>query len=64
MKWDERESIAEKEILTGNVPSFIKQFVPVNVFINDSSGHRSVLLIMFRPTTYQSVTITTGHAYL
>jgi len=38
MKWDEREPIAEKEILSGNIPSFIKQFVPVNVFIKDSSG--------------------------
>ena len=38
MKWNEREPIAEKEILSGNMPSFIKQFVPINVFIKDSSG--------------------------
>jgi len=38
MKWNEREPIAEKEILSGNMPSFIKQFVPINVFLKDSSG--------------------------
>ena len=38
MKWDEREPIALKEILAGDVPDFLKKFVPINVSVTDSNG--------------------------
>jgi len=38
MKWDEREPIALKEILAGDVPDFLKKFVPINVSVIDSNG--------------------------
>ena len=37
MKWKERDSFVVKEILAGNVPSFLKKFVPVHVSMIDSS---------------------------
>ena len=37
-KWQSRDSLALKEILAGNIPSFLKKFVPIHVEINDSSG--------------------------
>lgn len=40
LKWNEREPIAIREILSGNIPSFIKQLVPIKVDITDSSGKR------------------------
>lgn len=36
--WAQRDSFAVKEILSGNIPSFLKFFVPVNAEIKDSSG--------------------------
>lgn len=37
-KWKERDSLAVQEILAGNIPSFLKKFVPVNSEIKDSVG--------------------------
>jgi hypothetical protein len=37
---DEREALAVKEILSGNLPSFLKRMVRVNTSITDSSGKR------------------------
>ena len=38
--WQRRDSFAVKEILAGNMPSFLKRFVPVNTEITDSFGKR------------------------
>lgn len=35
---EERETVAMQEILSGNLPGFLKKFVPVKVSITDSSG--------------------------
>jgi len=37
MKWDVREPLLEKEILAGNVPSFLRKFVRISVRITDSA---------------------------
>lgn len=37
MKWQERDSFVLKEVLAGNVPSFLKKFVPVHVSMVDSA---------------------------
>ena len=36
MKWKERDSVAVREILAGNVPAFIRKFVEVEVAVLDS----------------------------
>ncbi|HVF81996.1 MAG TPA: hypothetical protein VM884_08685, partial [Flavisolibacter sp.] len=36
MAWQQRDSFAVKEILSGNVPSFLKKFVAVKTSITDS----------------------------
>lgn len=41
MKWNEREPMAVKEILEGNVPAFLKKMAPIKVSIIDSTtGHK------------------------
>ena len=36
--WHERDSFAVKEILAGNIPSFLKKLVAIHTSINDSAG--------------------------
>lgn len=36
--WQQRDSLAVKEILSGNIPSFLKKFVAVHTEIKDSAG--------------------------
>ncbi len=38
--WVRRDSFALKEVLAGNIPSFLKNFIPVNIEIKDSGGKR------------------------
>ena len=38
MKWNEREPLMIREILTGNVPSFLKRLVPIHAMFKNSSG--------------------------
>lgn len=38
IKWNEREPIMQKEILSGNMPGFLKKLVPVHINIKDSLG--------------------------
>ncbi len=40
MKWDEREPLMIKEILSGNVPNFLRRLVPIHVVIKDSLGEK------------------------
>lgn len=47
-KWKERDSLAVQGILSGNIPSFLKKFVPVYSEITDSMGtlHHAVFFAM------------------
>lgn len=38
--WRQRDSLAGKEVLKGNIPSFLKSFVPVHTEIKDAGGKR------------------------
>ena len=38
MTWQKRDSLAVNEILAGNIPSFLKKFVPVHVSITTPEG--------------------------
>lgn len=42
MKWQERDSFVVKEILAGNLPSFLKKFVNVKVSIVDSVTNKTI----------------------
>lgn len=55
MKWNEREPLWEKEVLSGNVPSFLKKFVPVTVSINDSATGRVITASYFVSPDYLSI---------
>ena len=47
--WHQRDSFAVKEILSGNIPSFLKRFVAVNTEIRDSSGKRTRAIYYVSP---------------
>jgi hypothetical protein len=55
MKWKERDSFALKEILAGNVPGFLKRFVPVTVSIVDSSSGKTIKATYYAAPDYLSI---------
>jgi hypothetical protein len=55
MKWKERDSFAVKEILTGNVPSFLKRFVPVHVSAFDSATGEKISATYYVSPDYLSI---------
>ena len=55
MNWVERDSFALKEILSGNVPEFLRKFVPVNVNIFDSTKNKRVSAIFYVAPDYLSI---------
>src|SRR5687768_997991 len=40
LDWKEREAVALKEILSGNVPAFLRKFVPIHSSITGSDGRK------------------------
>jgi len=55
MKWKERDSFAVKEILAGNVPPFLKKFVPIHVSIVDSATGKTIKAIYYAAPDYLSI---------
>ena len=55
MKWQERDSFALKEVLAGNVPGFLKKFVPVHVTARDSSTGQTIKATYYVSPDYLSV---------
>ncbi len=55
MKWKERDSLALKEILAGNVPGFLKKFVPVHVSITDSTTGKTIKATYYVSPDYLSI---------
>lgn len=53
--WKERDSLAVQAVLQGNVPSFLKRFVGVNVAIRDSAAGRLIRATYFVMPDYLSV---------
>jgi hypothetical protein len=47
--WKERDSLALKEILSGNVPSFLQHFVEVISMITDSNGNKHTAVLYVAP---------------
>ena len=55
MKWDEREPIAVKEVLEGNVPDFLKKFVAIKTSVTDSSTGRKINAVYYVAPDYLSI---------
>lgn len=54
MKWNQREPIAQQEILTGNIPPFLRKLTPVHTSITDSTG-RKIRAIFYVTPDYLSI---------
>jgi len=54
-KWKERDSFAVQEILSGNIPSFLKKFVRVNVEYFDSMSNKTIHAYYFVAPDYLSI---------
>lgn len=55
MKWKSRDSFVVKEILSGNLPSFLKRFEPVQVSVTDSATGKTIRATYFVAPDYLSV---------
>src|SRR6185436_14487506 len=55
MKWKERDSFAVKEILAGNIPSFLKKFERIKVSITDSITSKIIHAEYFVSPDYLSI---------
>jgi hypothetical protein len=55
MRWKERDSFAAKEILAGNVPSFLKKFVAIHVSTKDSYTGKTIKAVYYAAPDYLSV---------
>jgi len=55
MKWQERDSFVVKEILAGNIPSFLKKFERIKVSIRDSATGKTINAEYFVSTDYLSI---------
>jgi hypothetical protein len=53
-KWQSRDSLAVKEILAGNVPSFLKKLVAVHTRIKDPSG-KTIEAVYYVTPDYLSI---------
>lgn len=54
-KWQQRDSLALKEILGGNLPSFLRKFVAVKVSVFDSASGRTVKAVYYVSPDYLSL---------
>jgi hypothetical protein len=55
MNWKSRDSFALKEILAGNVPSFLKKFEPVEVSVIDSVSGKTIKATYYVSPDYLSL---------
>lgn len=55
MKWQARDSFALKEVLAGDVPSFLKKFVAIHVSIIDSVTGKKIKAIYYVAPDYLSI---------
>ena len=54
-KWKERDSLTVKEILSGNIPSFLQKFVRINISMVDSSTGKTIKAYYFVAPDYLSI---------
>ena len=54
-KWQQRDSLVLQEVLAGNIPSFLKKFVPIHVVVIDSTTGKISKVTFFVSPDYLSV---------
>jgi len=54
-KWRERDSLAKEQILSGNIPSFLRNFVPVHVSVADSVTGKKTEAVYYVSPDYLSL---------
>ncbi|MEI6264852.1 MAG: hypothetical protein WCP74_07090 [Sphingobacteriia bacterium] len=55
MQWKQRDSFALKEILSGNMPTFLYKLVPIDVYIIDSVSNKKISATYYVSPDYLSV---------
>ena len=55
MKWGQRDSFVLKEVLNGNVPGFLREFVPINVSATDSVSGKTIHATYYVAPDYLSI---------
>lgn len=55
MKWKERDSFAVKEVLSGNIPAFLKKFKKIEVSTTDPSTGKIIKAFYFVSPDYLSI---------
>jgi hypothetical protein len=55
MKWQARDSFAVKEVLAGNLPSFLKKFVAIHTSIIDSTTGKTIKATYYVSPDYLSI---------
>lgn len=55
MKWQAMDSLVLQEVLQGNIPSFLKKFVPVHVSVFDSNTNKPVTATYYVAPDYLSI---------
>jgi len=55
MRWAARDSFALKEVLAGNVPGFLKRFVPVHISVIDSVSGKTIKATYYVSPDYFSI---------
>src|SRR5215207_8516161 len=53
--WQQRDSLVLQEVLAGNIPSFLKNFVPVHVQVVDSVTGKTIKAIYYVAPDYLSL---------
>lgn len=55
MNWQQRDSFATAELVAGNMPDFLRTFVPVFISITDSSNNKKITAFIYVTPDYLSV---------
>jgi hypothetical protein len=55
MKWESRDSFVVKQVLSGNLPDFLKKFSAVNVAFIDSVTGKTIMATFFAAPDYLSI---------
>lgn len=55
LKWSEREPLILNEILSGNIPSFLKQLVPIHIELFDSLANKKLHATFFVTRDYLAI---------
>jgi hypothetical protein len=55
LNWPQRDSLAYAAFETGNIPSFLKRFLPVQVSITDTGTQRKITAVFYTAPDYFSI---------